>query len=353
MTAGAIAVVFAVVVFIVVRDNDPSGSENGSSTGLTLNSPVGLAVADDGSVVVADDANHRIVMLDESGAVSGLITDPEGQSVEGVSEMVTPLDSPVGVATHGEVLYIADAQAHRVVAVDPDGTVRSVAGPGDGTVGSGDGGPAIYATLGLPSRLAASPDGALFVSDVETHGVRLIGTDEVMSRFAGGDEPGFAGDGGLAVDALLNSPGGMAVAGGGILYIADTLNHRIRAVDTNSVITTVAGTGAQDFSGDDGPAIEAELGAPNDVAIGPDGSLYIADSSNHRIRRIGSDGTITTVAGTGSSGYSGDGGPAIEAELNNPVAIAVDLNGNLYITDGQNQCIRKVSAEGVITTILG
>ncbi|MCP4664722.1 MAG: hypothetical protein GY849_00010, partial [Deltaproteobacteria bacterium] len=165
---------------------------------------------------------------------------------------------------------------------------------------------------------------------------------------------GYSGDGGPATDASLNEPWGVAVSADGSLYIADQYNHRIRKVGSDGIITTVAGNGSRGYSGDGGPATDASLNEPWGVAVTTDGSLYITDYLNNRTRKVGTDGIITTVAGNGSYGDSGDGGPATNASLQAPVGVAVAADGSLYITAGTtNSPIRKVGSGGIITTAAG
>ena len=179
--------------------------------------------------------------------------------------------------------------------------------------------------------------------------VRRVGPDGIITTVAGSSQ-GFSGDGGPAGEALLNHPSGMAVAQDGSLYIADNSNSRIRRVGPDGIITTVAGglavgpNGTNGFSGDGVSAVAAQLNGPTGVAVGPDGSLYIADMGNSRIRRVGPDGIITTVAGNGRSGFSGDGGPAVAARLQVPAGVAVGPDGNLYITDVSNSRIRRIQS---------
>ncbi len=170
---------------------------------------------------------------------------------------------------------------------------------------------------------------------------------------AGEGSPGNTGDGGPAIYAQLTSPTGLAVGPHGSLYIADLGNNNIRRVNSAGIITTVAGTGVAGFSGDGGPAIHAELKHPMGLAIGPHGSIYVVDQGNSRVRKITPSGTISTVAGDGVCGFSGDGGPAVHAEMSSPMGIAVDRLGNIYIADWGNRRVREVSAHGIITTIAG
>jgi YD repeat-containing protein len=179
-----------------------------------------------------------------------------------------------------------------------------------------------------------------------------VGAANVMTTTAGQDERGYSGDGGPAAEARLLAPSGVAVDSLGNLYIADTGNHCVRKVTPDGKIITVAGTGGGGYSGDGGPATEARLYSPYGVAVDSLGNLYIADVNNYRIRKVTPDGKISTVAGTGERGYSGDGGPATEAQLNISLSIAVDLLGNLYLSDAFNSCIRKVSTDGTISTVV-
>jgi sugar lactone lactonase YvrE len=231
---------------------------------------------------------------------------------------------------------------------------------GTGTPGfTGDGGAATSARLFLPVDVAIDGSGNLFIADVTNNRIRKVtaGTG-IISTFAGTGTPGFTGDGGAATSARLFSPVAVAVDGSGNVYIADQINQRIRKVTAASgIISTVAGTGIIGFSGDGGAATSARLYTPTDIAVDGSGNLYIADTGNNRIRKITvATGNISTVAGSGSiiPGFGGDGGAATSARLFSPVDIAIDGSGNLYIADQFNQRIRKVTAAtGVISTIAG
>ena len=249
-------------------------------------------------------------------------------------------------------LYIADSQGHQLRMVNADGLLVTVAGASEGAT-TGDGGLAVDTKLGLPAHVAVGRDGTLFISDTEARGVRAVTPQGVITTVAGSDTAGFSGDNGPATDAMLDGPLGLAVDDSGVLYIADSGNNRIRAVDTNGKITTVAGTGEAGFSGDSGLATAAKLNTPTDVAIGPANTLYIADANNDRIRVVDlTTGKISTIAGSGTSGLSDDG-PATQAELNNPTAVAVDSDGTVYITESLDNRIRKVDTDGIITTLIG
>ena len=232
------------------------------------------------------------------------------------------------------------------------GVITTVAGTG--TRGSsGDGGPATAAQLNAPRTMAVAADGAIYLTDTENHRIRRISPSGVISTIAGTGSAGYSGDGGPAVAARVNNPHGIAVDADGNVYIADAPNHRIRRVDRDGIITTVAGTGSSGYNGDGIAATSARLYYPKGVEVGPDGSLYIGDANNHRVRRVDASGVITTVAGTGTSGFSGDGGPATAARLKFPRNLAFDSAGRLYIADDENFRVRRVDTSGVITTVAG
>ena len=249
-------------------------------------------------------------------------------------------------------LYIADFNNHRIRKVNSAGVISTVAGTG--TAGfSGDGGAATSAQLRNPQDVVLDAAGNLYIVDTGDHRIRKVNSAGVISTVAGSGAQGFSGDGGAATAAQLNQPRGVALDGAGNLYIADWFNQRIRKVDTDGDISTVAGTGTAGFSGDGGAATSAQLDNPYGVAVDGASNLYIADDNNNRIRKVDSSGNISTVAGTGTAGYSGDGGAATSAQLDNPYVVALDGAGNLYIADGGNHRIRKVNSAGVISTVAG
>ncbi|AZT84803.1 hypothetical protein EHN06_15270 [Marinobacter sp. NP-4(2019)] len=269
------------------------------------------------------------------------------------------LNYPSDVAVDAEGnLYFADFRNHRIRRMSPEGTINTVAGTGDAGF-SGDGGPATDARLNYPSGVAVDAEGNLYIADAYNSRIRRISPDGTITTVAGTGDEGFSGDGGAATAALLNDPRGVTLDAAGNLYIADTRNHRIRRVSPDGTISTVAGNGKWGFSGDGGPATAARLVYPQGVAVDAAGNLYIADAGNHRIRRVSPDGTISTVAGSDTGvtgafgGFSGDGGPATAAELNSPDGVAVGAAGNLYISDTGNHRIRRVSPDGIISTVAG
>jgi len=268
------------------------------------------------------------------------------------------LSNPIGLwfdSSHN--LYIADSGFNRVREVTGGtgtGKINTLAGNGT-PAWSGDGGLATSANLYAPFKAILDSSGNLYISDVSNQVVRMVSKSTGnITTFAGTNCCyGFAGDGGPANAAVLNHPVGLAFDSSGNLYIGDSNNHRIRMVAPNGIITTVAGNGNPGFSGDGGPATKAELNEPFGIAFDPYGNLFIADSANNRIRVLMTNGTITTVAGNGKAGYSGDMIPAIAAELNQPFDVAFDPYGNLYIADSNNFRIRKVTTSGTILTVGG
>ncbi len=265
------------------------------------------------------------------------------------------LNDPTGVAidVHGN-LYIADAGNNLIRKVGVDGTISTIAGAIDlyqSNQGfSGDGGPAVYALLKDPIAVAVDASGNVYFSDFRNCRVRKIDTSGIINTFAGNGHCAYSGDGGPAASAAVY-PQGVAVDTSGNVYISDYGNQRIRKVDGSGKITTIAGNGAVGASGDGGPATAAMLNWPTGVSVDGAGNLYIADTSNNRIRKIASNGVITTVAGNGQFGYSGDGGLATSASLESPQGAAVDSSGNMYIVEGTD--IRKVGPDRTISTFAG
>jgi hypothetical protein len=245
------------------------------------------------------------------------------------------IQCPVGLAVAPSGIFVADHGNNRVRFIDLQGLIHTAAGSGPtGTNNgsfSGDGGPADKATLQEPTFLLWDGAGYLYVSDRDNNRVRRIASDETITTVAGNGSGGFFGDDGPAIAASLDDPAGLAVDGKGNLYIADSNNNRIRRVDSEGRITTIAGTGGSSSTGDGGPATAATMADPEGIAIAADGTLYVGEAAGNRVRRIAPDGTISTFAGTGEVGYTGDGGPAIAATLvasESEMGLAVDRLGN-------------------------
>ncbi len=230
-------------------------------------------------------------------------------------------------------------------------TITTVAGNGTGTYSGGDGGPALNSSM-TPADVAIDTSGNLYVADGSNRRIRKISPGGTINTYAGTGNQGFSGDGGLAADADLAWPDRLTFDATGNLYFID--GRRVRKTTAAGIISTVAGNGTSAFSGDGGPAIDAGLPGPHDIAVDTAGNLYVADNFAHVIRKITSDGNIQTIAGTPlSSGFSGDGGLAINAKLSQPASVSIDADGNLYIADTSNHRIRKISVDGIITTVAG
>jgi RHS repeat-associated protein len=268
------------------------------------------------------------------------------------------LNGPTGIAVDqlGNVYMSEDGEvgAARVRRVSPTGIITTVVG--NGVQGfSGDGGPATGAQLFMPRGLAVDAAGNLLIADFGNSRVRRVSTSGIITTVAGSGVPGFSGDGGAAIAAQLNGPWDVAVDAADNIIFTDLNNRRVRRVSPSGIITTVAGSGVYGFSGDGGPAIAAQLKGIYGVAVDAAGNIFITDGENRRVRRVNTSGTITTIAGTGVEGFSGDGGPATAAQLGGPMDVAVDSAGAILIIDSLlgHPRIRQVSLSGIITTVAG
>lgn len=328
----------------------PGFGDGGPASAATLRGPVGLDRLPDGSLLVVEAANGRVRRVGTDGTIS---TFAGGGSALGDGGPATAArlryPAAVAVAADGSVL-IADSWDQRVRRVATDGSITTVAGTG--TMGfSGDGGPGTAAALNSPEDVAALPDGSFVVADRSNHRIRKVAGDGTITTLAGTGVPGPTGDGGPAILAQLDGPEGVAAASDGV-YVADTFNNRVRRIRNDGVMETVAGHGEGGFFGDGGRATEAWLFRPQKVEVGPDG-LFIADGRNSRVRRVDAAGVITSVAGNGEAGFSGDGGPAASAQLYIPYGIDVAPDGSLLFSDTQTRRIRRIDARGLITTVAG
>ncbi|WP_406279151.1 NHL repeat-containing protein [Nocardia sp. NBC_00881] len=284
-------------------------------------------------------------------------TGAAGFSGDGGQAVSARLYYPAGVAVDASGnIYFADTYNHMVRRVDSQGVITTVAGAAPSPGFDGNGGPATAARLNYPAGVAVDASGNIYIADTNNHMVRRVDSQGVITTVAGAAPiAGFGGDGGpaTAAAARLYSPAGVAVDASGNIYIADTSNHRVRRVDSQGVITTVAGNGSTEFAGDMGPASATTLKYPMGVAVDSSGNVYIADTDNQRVRQVDSLGIIATVAGNGTAGYFGEGGPATATTLNKPRGVAVDFSGNLYIAEHGNHRVRQVDSLGIITTVAG
>jgi hypothetical protein len=270
-----------------------------------------------------------------------------GSCTQGGAATLCSIYYPTDVAcdVNGNI-YIAEA--NRVRKVTPQGLIYTIAGSTGGY--SGDGGPASAALLEA-SALTVDNAGNIYIADWYHDVIRKINTNGIISTITS-SIGGYSGDGGPAINASINGPYGIRTDAAGNIYISDSDNRRIRKISTNGIMTTIAGNGSSSFSGDGGPALQAGMD-PFGIDVDGAGNIYFADTYNNRIRKINTSGIITTIAGTGTSGFSGDGGPATSAELKNPNAVRIGSSGEIFISDMINQRIRKINSAGIITTIAG
>jgi sugar lactone lactonase YvrE len=297
------------------------------------------------------DRGHDVVPRFTISTVAG--TGKRGMSGDGGPATDALIERPTAVALDSKGnLYIANEQIPRVRMVTPKGIITTVVGTDRTDVQDGDR-PADETNLSNAYGIATDLDDNLYVLSRGHAKIFRVGADGIARHIAGTGVSGFSGDGGPALKAQINFSNHLVADAAGNLFIADTANHRVRKISTHGIITTVAGTGKSGFSGDGGPAVEAELGAPAAIAIDADGNVYIAEFFNHRIRKITTDGTITTIAGTGTPGYNGDGQPAIESQIGEPTGVAVDRAGYVYIGDQVNMRVRVVTPSGIMHTVAG
>jgi len=315
------------------------------------------------NIYIADTSNQRIREVTGS---TGIITTVAGWGSkatkffngDGGQATAAALNQPSSVTLDSSGnLYIADTNDYTVRKVTAStGIITTVAGKHWTRGSSGDGGPATAATLFAPSGVALDSSGNIYIADEGSERTRKVtASTGIISTVAGNGTSGYSGDGGQGTAAELNYPTGVAVDSSGNLYISDLFNNRIRKVTAaTGIITTFAGNGTAGYSGDGGQATAAELNYPTGVAVDSSGNLYIGANNDFAIRKVtASTGVITTVAGNGTAGYSGDGGQATAAELSSPYGVASDSNGNIYIADANNNVRRVIASTGIITTVAG
>ena len=259
------------------------------------------------------------------------------------------LTQAVALGPGGRLYFTSQSRVYRLEA---NGKLTVVAGAGPAGF-SGDGGPAIDAKLSTPYGIVLDAQGNLYISDYGNHRIRKVTTDGIIQTIAGNGAVGYGGDGNAAVDALMRYPCGLTFDKSGNLYVAESGSHAIRKIAPDGTITTVAGFGYAGFSGDDSNAVDARIQLPTDVAFDSSGNMLIADYGNHRIRKVDTSGKITTIAGTGSSGFLGDGAEATKAQFSSPIALTLDKSNNIYVSDYFNHRIRRISSSGTITTYAG
>lgn len=318
-----------------------------SARATDLYLPSAVRRGPDDLVYLMDFNNQRLRRIDDDGLVRTVIGSGEHAiAATGVPALQTPLENPVDFRwdPQGRIVLVSYHDP-RVLMLDDDGTLVSLAGQDGGVVGmlgnEGDGGPASEALFIQLDGLAIAPDGTIYVADSLANRVRRI-QGGVVDTVAGNGEAVFAGDGGPGPDASLSYPSALELDAAGNLLIADTRNHAIRRLASDGTIDTIAGDGTAGFSGDGGPASRARLDQPYGLALSDDGTLYVADRGNFRVRRIAPDGTIDTIAGIGEEGLSGDGGPAEKARFGYLARLALDDEG-LLVADQSSAVARRIT----------
>ena len=320
----------------------------GQATATGLATPTGIAVDTAGNRYIADGDTNAILKVTAAGVISrfaGNASWAAGFAGDNAKANLASLNNPRGVAVDlaGNV-YIADTYNNRIRKVTiATGNISTVAGPGTRLLG--DGGIATSAIIRAPTAIALDAAGNLYIADTNNHRIRKIdAATNIITTIAGTGTSGYSGDGASATLATISSPSGVAVDASGNIYIADMNNHRVRKITkTTNVITTVAGNGTAGFSGENTVATAAKLNAPEGVSISPSGELFIADTLNNRVRKLEGP-NIVTVAGNGTEDWTGDGGAATSASLFKPVGMAFDATGNLYLADSWNSSIRRLTA---------
>ena len=330
------------------------GGDGGPADKALLASPHGLATDRQGNVYIADSFNHRIRKVDTSSRIETVAgTGEPGYDGDGGPAVSATLRRPSGIAlSAGGEMLVADTGNNRIRRIDGASTITTIAGSGQMGFG-GAGGPAKEAALTWPRSIAADAVGNVYVADIRQFRIRRIDPRGTIRTVAGTGIPGHSGDGGLATLARIGWIGGLALDAAGNLYLADRSNLCVRRIDSAGIIQTVAAAPHRDSGRLAFVGGEAVIAVPDGLTVDLAGNLYLADRSGHRVHKVKPDGTVTTIAGTGRPGYAGDGGPAPEARLDGPCDLASDLAGNLYVADSGNNRIRKVDGSGRIVTAAG
>lgn len=328
-----------------------SGYAGDGGVALTakFNGPWGLAFDAAGTLWVADSGNSRLRKITKSGDISsGLGTATSGFNGDNITEQATSLSQPYGVAFSASGhTYVADTYANRIRRLDGvTRLVTTVAGIGTGGL-RGDGGLATQATLSNPACVVVNSQETLYIADRGNNAIRMVTAGGMISTVVGTGTGGYNGDSKLGSTVSLRFPEGLALDKTGNLYIADGGNSRIRKLTPDGIVRTIVGNGTAGFSGDGGPALAASINRPIGMAVAADGTLFFADADNHRIRMVRPDGTIQTVAGSTAIASANDDGPALQAGFGRPTGLALDADGNLFVTDTgpspYDQTVRKIT----------
>ena len=329
-----------------------STGDGGAATNAGVYNPLEIATDSSGNVYFTEFNGERIRKVAPNGTITTVVgTGVAGFSGDGGPATSANINHPIGIVVDAAGnLYFADSSNERIRKVTPAGIISTIAGSGAPytNIFSGDGGPATSATLACPYDFDFDAAGNLYIADTCNNRIRKVNTAGVISTFAGNGTADYSGDGGPATSASLWLPVGMKFDASGNLYFSDAQNNRLRKITPAGIISTVAGSGPitiqlGSYGGDGGPATSAFLKNPGNITFDRCGNLYFGDFSNHRVRKINRDGVISTFAGNGVAAFSGDGGPAVDASLNYPHSAYIDAAGNLYIPDWSNNRVRKIA----------
>lgn len=306
--------------------------------------PTAVALDSKGNLYIAGEQNNRVRLVTPDGTISTYVgTGKTKAQYDDLPALETNLANAYGIATdYEDNLYVLCRGFSKILMVGEDGIATHIIGSGDRGF-AGDDDLAIDAKINYSNHMVADAEGNLYIADTGNQRVRMVTSEGIITTVAGTGSRGFSGDGGLATRAELGVPSAIAIDRHGNLYIADFGNHRIRKVSTEGVITTIAGNGNHEYIGDGKPATECQFGEPCGVAVDDAGYVYIADQINNRVHVVTPRGMFHTVAGTGVRGRTGDGGPAEDAQISNPDIIALDRQGNLYLPDHINAVVRKMT----------
>ncbi len=344
------------IITTIAGNGIPGYSGDGSSaTAAELDYPYGIIIDVSGNIYFTDGLNNRIRVVNAAGIITTLAGSGAPEfSGDGGPATLAQMYCPAGLTKDaaGNV-YVADVVNNRIREINTAGIINTVAG--NGIAAYGDGGPATTALI-YADYIDIDVAGNIFITEQIKQKIRKINTSGVISTYAGNGIVAFSGDGGPATNASISSPAGLVSDTAGNLYFGDVLNHRIRKISTAGIISTIAGTGVVGFTGDGGPATDAELGFIGYLAFDRLGNLYFGDilsSTSARVRKISSTGIISTFAGIGTFGSSGDGGPATTAQFRSINGIAIDNSGYVYIADGESNNIRVINTSGFIFEFAG
>jgi uncharacterized protein (TIGR03437 family) len=337
--------------------------DGGPAVNAAISLPTAVTLDPQGNLFIADFGNARVREI-SNGVITTVLGSANGAPIlEGEPAASTRLEGPTGVAVdRAGIIYFAEGGIgsgtglargdFRVWKVPLTGELRTLAGTGASNF-AGDGGPASAAQLNGATAMSVDGEGNLYIADAANQRIRRISSGGAIDTVLGNGTPGFAGDFGSPAGAVFNTPRGVAAELGGAIYVADTLNNRVRKYTPGGNVFTYAGNGNAAYFGDGGSATSASINAPEGLALDAAGNVYIADTNDNAVRKVTPNGIITTIAGNGLTGFAGDGGLATRAQLNRPRAVAVDSAGNVYVADTGNHRVRRVDTAGNIATIAG